>query len=538
MLSHLRIQNLAIITDCELNLGLGFSVLTGETGAGKSIIVDAISLLMGQPSSEDWIQSGQEWASIEGTFILENPPESLASYLEPGDPLIIFRKISRKKDNICRINNQTVTLKTLKSAMAEIINIIGQHEHMHLLSPDKQLQWLDAMSSKIPTLKAQYTDQFQVWKAHQKTLSELQTQHHDLAQRKEFLAFQCQDIASHDFKPGEEDHLNDIRKALQNHHKISQLHSTALSHLDTLQAEEGQLSKALLALSAFDPQLATLIDKLAPFSDSLNEMHHQLSLAAQNNQQLDAQNIDDVEARLDTIFKVKTKYHQPSLEALLDHYNTLQIQLDQVENNDDYRAKVEAQRDTARATLNTLGNTLRSERQATAKTLIPTLVQALTELHFTQPQFDIVFIPLETPQDTGLDAVSFTLSPNPGEPLKPLAKIASGGELSRIMLAIKTIFSMSNPVPTLIFDEIDTGIGGLTANKIGNFLHRIAEQNQVFCITHLPQIARLADHHYQVTKTVQDKRTHTQVQSLSPTEIKAELHRMVGGEIVLSQIRA
>ncbi len=537
MLTHLRIEHFAIISTCEVDFSAGFTVFTGETGAGKSIIVDAIGLLLGQPSTDTVIQFGHDAAIIEGTFTLQTIPDVFSPYIEPGDPLIVYRKVSRKKENLVRINGQTVPLKVLKHGMAQIMNIIGQHEHMHLLDADKQLAYVDAAcSDALAPLQTAYKAAYVGMLALQKQLTQLQQAQQDKDTKQGYLEFQCRDIAEHTFVRGEEELWLDQKRLAQQGTKLKQHLQSSLTHMDRIVSELETLTKPLGHLCDLDVEFTPILDytkltklTIGDYQDIILNKLHQISGAT-------TKDLDHIESRLDIIFRYKTKYHHPTLDALLDYYDTVRQQLDTYTNFDEHRLALEADYTTAQQQTIELGHRLTAVRQAAALHLNASMTDCLKKLHFLDPDFQIMIQSTESPGPLGLDTVTFCVRTNPGEPLNPLAKVASGGELSRIMLAIKTIFLKFNPVPTLIFDEVDTGIGGLTANTIGDFLHQISQFNQVLCVTHLPQIARLATHHFVVNKAIASDRTETTVNELTVAEVKSELVRMVGGDVVLHLI--
>lgn len=530
MLTTLRIKNFAIIEDLELHFQPGFTVLTGETGAGKSIIIDALALLLGHPASEDMIRRGADTALIEGMFHLTEIPEPLRPYIDSEEPLILLRKLSRNKDNLARINQQTVPLKTLKKATASLANIIGQHEHMSLLSEESQRGLLDAQPTP---LYEQYKVAFQAYKICLDQVEKKEKNHQDLSQKIDFLRFQLQDLSTPHFKPEEENELGIQKNTLKNLAK-HQEHLTGLAHtLDELAQLQKTAQKHLDALGPDHPISKGLAPSLT--TQSLELADHRQWVQTEHNALAHLENLDieAIESRLDVIFKYKTKYKMPSLIALIDYQNTLKAQLLELENTETSQEALLQQLSTLKAQAQKLALALHHHRSQKAHQLGADVENQLKALHFAFPKFEIQVAYQENAlTEHGADSITFMISTNPGEPLKPLAKVASGGELSRLMLAIKTVFFHYNPVPTLLFDEIDVGVGGLAATKIGESLQVISKHTQAFCITHLPQIAAYANHHFVVTKTLTQNSTHTQVSLLKPEEKAQELQRMIGGESI------
>ncbi|MGE4169926.1 MAG: DNA repair protein RecN [Candidatus Margulisiibacteriota bacterium] len=530
MLSRLRIKNIALIDEHELELQPGFTVLTGETGAGKSIILDAVQLLLGGQANEGYIKHGADEALVEGTFIV--PPNPLwESYVGDTGTLLITRKLQRGKDSVARINGETVPLKVLKTLGPHLVSIMSQHEAYSLYSKDHQRQLLDTFAKPdiTPLLNAYTTayDQFMALKTQLKHHQDAQNQSD---QHQAFLSFQIQDIEQHHLKPGEDEALETQKQQLKQVAKQQAARSTLLGPFEeALSLLEG-VSKQLtpLNLPELEPAQATLADEL----DTLHALYATLdrNLAIPN---LDL-DIDTLEARLDTLFKLKTKYKAQSIDALLNHCTALKTELHNLLHAEEVSHNLEEQLQKAKQTLLDHGKKLQALRAQKASILSQTIQRTLVELDFEKAKFTIELSPTP-PTTTGLDAVTFMMSPNPGEPLKPLDKIASGGELSRIMLALKAVFTSDAPIETLIFDEIDTGVGGLTANRIGEKLRAISQQapnTQLVAITHLAQIATVADHHIVVQKKVSGEKTITTLQTLNPNQKRQELERMIGGKAI------
>ncbi len=537
MLTHLSIKNFTIIDECELDFKAGFTIFSGETGAGKSIIIDALSLLSGKPSSEHLIKNNQDFAWVEAIFHLPTVPEALKDYVESDGQLIVQRKINRNKENNAKINGQTVPLKFLKQHLSDCFTVVGQNEHITLLNSGTQLAWLDKYQEENITLKTEFEEAFRQYSQLKELEHTLSNQDTLLYQKIDFLKFQLADIASQKFKYNEEEDLAAVKKRVQNHHKTTQsLHQLQESLDKTLDGLASAL-KACSTLAALDPVWEPISQRLNSCSESIKDEAEQAAHEQMKHNQESDLSIDDIETRLDTIFKYKTKYHQPDLNHVLKLYETLSSELENLESQVKQKNSIADDLQEAEKNCVALAKKWHDHRQKKAEILEKKITDLLKTLHFFNPVFKISlqFTP-EKLSLSGADSISFDISLNPGEPLSPLSKVASGGELSRIMLALRSIFAFQNMAETLIFDEIDTGIGGLTANTIGTHLKTLSETSQVICITHLPQIARLADRHFYVKKTHQKQSTSTDIQALNEMEKKQELQRMLGGEAVLQEL--
>ncbi len=536
MLRHLHIKNFAIIDSCELTFNEGFTVLTGETGAGKSIIIDALSLLLGQTASEDMIKSGAQEATIEGIISLSSLPENLALFVEPGEEAIIYRKITRSKDNQIRINGQSVTLKALKKATEGLANIIGQHEHMSLLTPDSQLNLLDFFSPAL-SIQTDYQNAYSVFCDLTQKMQNLTQHQHDLTQKMEFLSFQVQDLELPGFIHHEETDLETQKKALKDSHKLKAALSAIQEALETISIQTHTCLKEAVNLGDKAPLATSLTTWTTPIHLELSDKQDQVLIELQRITALEDLDIDAIESRLDTIFKYKTKYKMPTLDALIDHLNSLKTQLEEMKNVVTHQEDLQRHLEEARLHTQEKALEWHKLRIKGAQKLGELVQNKMEALHFSYPRFEVhVNHRSDDLSLRGGDSVVFMISTNPGEPLKPLAKVASGGELSRLMLALKAVFFQSSPVPTLIFDEIDVGIGGIAATKIGEYLKLISQNAQVFCITHLPQIAAQAHSHFVVSKSSTSEKTTTLITPLRPEDVQNELKRMVGGEIVLNRM--
>ncbi|MCP4051074.1 MAG: DNA repair protein RecN [bacterium] len=541
MLKQLRIENFTIIDYCELDFGPSLTMLTGETGAGKSIIVDAISLLLGRTASDEMIKTSKKQAVIEGVFdastVLLSP--ELKEILDEDKEIIVYRRLVKGKGSMVRVNGQTITLKTLKTIMKPLAGIIGQHEHLELFNSDMQLSLLDSFAEEeLKGVKSRYQDCFRKYKDICHRLDAGQQGRDEIAQRIELLSLQVLDIEQHSFQPGEELDLEKKRKEIRNSRKIKM----------SLSAVQGKFEEVMVLISESGSHLEQILDidqffvKTKDYLDSVSiELEDKLKTIrsqADHLDDLDALDIDHIESRLDVIFKYKNKYKVKSIDDLVNLSLQLQHELKELESVSSSTEGLESSYETTLAELSDLALDLHNKRKVQAGILSQHIQSKMEGLNFDNCEFEIkIEYCVDSFFVTGATKVDFMISVNKGEPLKPLQKVSSGGELSRIMLAVKTVFFKYNPVGTLIFDEIDAGVGGITAVKLGEYMKIISQYCQVFCVTHLPQIAKFADEHYLVNKYIQDNESRTNVKLLQGEEKSQELHRMVGGKEVVELIK-
>lgn len=540
MLRHLMIHHVGLIDEAELDLDTGLTVFTGETGAGKSLFVDALGLLLGQPGSDDLIQSGVAEAVVEGVFEpnVELLPEEFREFLESDSQLIIRRKLIRGKSSLCKINGQTVPVKKLKSLAAFLVNMTAQHEQVVLFDPLSQLSLLDVFCGEaVAHGKREYKTVFEQWRQTTLQLNRLRDDHDRLDQKKEFLSFQLQDIDTQGFVMGEDDDLEKKKREFKSLHQLREALAKLQSQSDT--AYELLTDNAILSgkLGEIKPVYKDISKSYHTILVEMEDILQTVQAQAGHLAVLEEIDIEEVESRLDTLFKYKAKYHTQSIAELLILRDHLADELNGLEKSDQMKHDLENRRTSLEAALKEQADTLTKLRNESAPRLARQIEAHLTELHFTQPQFFVRFNQAEGFLETGHDKVEFQISTNPGSPPLALPKVVSGGELSRILLALKTVFFNKNTVPTLVFDEIDTGVGGITAIKIGEKLKLIAQSCQVLCVTHLPQIAKFSDHHVVMSKHVENNMTRTLIRTLSDNEVSSELHRMVGGEDVLAALR-
>ncbi len=541
MLTELRIRNFAIIDELKVSFGEGLSVISGETGAGKSIIIGAIGLLLGDRASADQIRTSEDAAEVEARFDLAGR-DGLKEQLEhlgfdPADDLVIRRTVSRSGRNRVYINGSLATLSQLSSLSASLVNICSQHEHQLILNADHHIDILDEFGGLSP-LRGEYEALYGEYLTRKSRLDELQTLNRKKIEREEFLAFQLREIREAGVKPGEDAALLEEKKILSNAQK---LRDHAARAYEALYGREGSLLGALREalrdigeIKKIDPSLKASPEEL----DSLFFHLEDAALALRDylgRIAFDPQRLAGIDDRLDHLGKLKRKYGG-SLEEVLKAGAGIEAELKSMASIEEEISGLAKEISSRHAVLLEKARELSAARRKAAGRLKETIEREIRDLRMGESRFEVKFA--GAPQgeageprltDKGIDAVEFYLSTNTGEALKPLNRIASGGELSRIVLALKKALARTGSVGTIIFDEVDSGIGGATAEAVGEKLKDVSRHHQVICITHLPQIACFGDSHYLVSKAVSGDRTNSRVQLLSETERLAEVARMLGG---------
>jgi DNA repair protein RecN (Recombination protein N) len=545
MLTDLTIKNFAIIDELRAQFGPGLNALTGETGAGKSILVDAINLLLGSRASSEMIRTGHEEASVEAYFDLEDAkaPALLKNLdLAGSEGLQIRRLIHRSGKSRAFLNGSTITLHMLEELGEELINVYGQHEHQHFLDPLRHIDILDSSGRLLP-LRGAFQEVYARWTRISSELQGWMAKQKQHSDRLEFLAYQSNEIARVKIKPGEDEELNSERARLVHAEK---LHAIAFFGAEVLYGESGSVVERLKATLQRLREGAKLDPSLEPLIASVESTLFQAedvaaSLRAYGEKiYFDPGRLEAIESRLDEINRLKKKYG-PSLDQVLAYQDQIDLERQDLGNPGERVARL--QKITSQEYDRALGaaGDLSQARKKISRELETRVEKELTTLGMKKARFQILVeadgveegegVQKSTPRlhDKGMDRVHFLLSPNPGEDLKPLARIASGGELSRIMLAMKRIFAEETLAKTLIFDEVDAGIGGGIAEIVGRKLKEISRNHQVFCITHLPQIASFADAHFKVVKKETGGRTSVEIRRLTLDERLEEIARMLGG---------
>jgi len=553
MLSDLRIENFAIIHRLELEFGPGLITFTGETGAGKSIILDAIESLLGGRADAGSIRSGADRASVEGTFRI---PEAVRApvmeileredLLDDPNYLVLERDIRREGRNVARINGRSASLSLLRELGAYLVDIHGQSEHLSLLNVRQHLGLLDRYAGNEQQLAA-YTETYRQLQTVRRDLESVRQAEQDSARRIDLLNYQVQEIDTAKLQPGEEEELRQDRTRLANAENLAKLAQEALVALDegALDAPAisdllGQAVHALSALSRIDPSRAELAQQAELALDSLAEIARDLRDYVERIE-YNPRRLEQIEERLDLLQNLKRKYGG-SVEAVLAFGETARQQLDTITHAGERIAELEVEEQGLLQLLSERGQALSKRRHAVAGELSRAVEAELGDLQMTGARFAVDMQTRNDPQGvpvgsgrrlafdaTGFDRVEFLVAPNPGEGLKPLARTASGGETSRLMLALKNVLVRADYVPSLIFDEIDQGIGGRVGMVVGQKLWQLARQHQVMCVTHLPQLAAFGDQHLRVVKQVREGRTITQVEALTGRARQEELAQMLGG---------
>jgi DNA repair protein RecN (Recombination protein N) len=613
MLLELSIKDFAIIDSLRLQLSRMFNVFTGETGAGKSIIIDAVSALLGGKIGAEFVRAGAERASVEGIFSIDPLPPvtsdwqvletvaassngshslieameqttqigqqsidnssadaavALASLLrqydiEPEDgQLILTRDIFRSGRTVSRINGRTVSQQVLQQVASWLVDIHGQSEHMSLLRPEQHVNFLDRYAELLP-LREQLAAKVSEWRSDRKTLLSLQQNEREQARRAEFLRFEIDEIESAKLQPGEIEELEQERKVLSNAERLRELCTFIYGTIKGSDLSGDDFKPALDQLRLAQRSLSELVrldSSMQEYADSLSEALYRLEDVATGISSYEADIEDDprrlaeIEDRLDLINKLKRKYGA-TIEEILAHAAKSQAELESIVHRDEIIAQLQQKDSQLRREIGALAQQLSERRCEAAERLSAAMEEQLNDLNMTRARFSVEIeqVPDENgvpasingePEQyyacdlTGIDRVQFLIAPNPGEPFKPLTKIASGGETSRLMLALKTILARADATPTLIFDEIDAGISGRSGQVVGEKLWMLTANHQVIVVTHLPQIAAFADTHYNVNKQIFNDRTMTIVNELRPDQRVREIAHIMGGSVTENAMKS
>ncbi|MGX4759601.1 DNA repair protein RecN [Limosilactobacillus fermentum] len=548
MLQELTIDNLAIIDHLSLEFDDHMTVLTGETGAGKSIIIDAVSLLAGGRGSQEFIRKGEEKLSLQGQFEIPKLPGYVAQLDELGishddGALIISREIHRSGRNTIRVNGTLVNAATLKQLGSGLVDIQGQNEHQLLLRPEAHLGMLDQFANaKVQPLLVSYQEQYQEYRRLEAAVNQKKANEQQWAQRLDMLRYQVKEIGDADLRADEEDELIAERERLEHFQQIA---TTLQQVVGVLNDDEeapvldqvATIMNAAQEIAPFDPEYDDLAQSLSDayysLQDVANQAGHQL-----DSLEFDEERLATINARLATIADLEHKYGE-SLADVLAYYDQIKEELTDMEAAADSGSDLEERLNAVQADLLNQGNALSQVRQTAARKLAKQVHTQLKELYMDKAVFEVNFAKTKKPvfSATGIDQVEFYIQTNPGEAMGPLARIASGGELSRVMLALKTIFAQGEGVTSIIFDEVDTGVSGRVAQAIADKIRLIAEGSQVLCITHLPQVAAVAQHHLLIQKRVHDQRTTTSVTPLNTNQRVEELARMLAGDTITKLAR-
>ena len=538
MLNQLSVRNVAVIDKLDINLHDGVSVLTGETGAGKSIIIDSINMILGDRANKELVRYGTDKAVVQAVF---DAPKSVINILEENDidvedgTVIITRQVTKEGKSVARINGMVVTLNILREISDRLINIHGQHDNQALLTPIRHITFLDAYADNEEYIN-RYKDILSKKREIEKKISSLEMDEQEKMQRIDLLEYQVKEIKKASLEKGEEADLREQRDIYTNAEQITKSVNEAYMNLyegDEIQSAYDGISIAvneISQISDLNPQLKSIYDTLNEIMYSLEDTAHEIKEFGET-VEFDEQTLNEIEERLDLISRLKRKYGN-SIEEILEYLKKAESELNDIKLSDERTNELKEELKNITKELKEKGNVLTQRRENAAKVLEENIEKSLHELNMEKSKFKVSIENDGTFYDNGMDKVEFLISTNPGEPLKPLVKIASGGELSRVMLAIKSILADSDGVDTMIFDEIDTGVSGKAAMSIAKKLAVIAKNKQVICITHLPQLTAMADNHYLIQKNTDGEMASTTLKELDEEGRELELARIIdGGEV-------
>ena len=545
MLISLHVKNLALIKETEVNFKEGLNILSGETGAGKSIIIGSINLALGARADKDMIRTGAEYALVELVFqVTDEEVLSMIRQLEipvEEDGIIIIQRKLQATRSICKICGETATTKQLKELSELLIDIHGQHEHQSLLYKKNHLSILDSFAGEDLLLVKQKLKQvYYTYASLQKELETLGVDEGVKAKELSLAEFEYQEIEDARLVPGEDEELETAYRRMSNSRQIVEAVSnvyqlTGSGDEQTAADAVGRAARELHMIESYDSKAADLASELANIDNLLSDFNRNIAEYL-SDMEFDGQTFADTEERLNLLNHLKLKYGG-TIEKVLAYQKEVEERIEKLQNADSYKLELENKLNDAMKDLQKLCEKASAIRAKEAKKLSSDMVQALTDLNFLEVHFEIQVRQKEEYSSIGFDDVEFMISTNPGEPLKSLGNVASGGELSRIMLAIKTVLASRDKIPTMIFDEIDTGISGKTAWKVSEKLGALSAGHQVICITHLPQIAAMADSHFRIAKQAVDHATVTGITQLEDKEVVEELARLLGGEEITDTVR-
>ena len=536
MLELLHIENIAIIEAADIEFAPGFNALTGETGAGKSIVIDSLSAVLGQRTSRELIRTGADKAFVSAAFsgVAPELAEELGIQPEADGTLLLQREIQTDGKNVCRVNGRPVTVSQLRALGARLLNIHGQHDGQQLLDEEQHIVYLDSFG-KTEKLKEAYTVKYKRFTDIRRQIQSLQMDEAEKARRVDTLKYQIEELRRAKLKPGEEEELTTRRGMLRNAEKFLDAVAGADYALNGDDSGGGALSAlrqaqdALGAVRHLDDGFGQLYERL---SEAYSEVYDIAATVEDKRGELDVSpgELDRVEGRMDQLYRLKKKYGA-TVEDMLDYLERCQTELAQIEDAGDTLERLEHEMSRAEKETRQAAQALSDARRAAAERLTEQILTELQQLDMGKIRFAVDFA--EKPLDgDGMDAVRFLMSANTGETLRPIHKIASGGELARIMLAMKNVLSEQDHVGTMVFDEVDTGVSGRAAQKVAEKMARISRSKQVLCVTHRPQLAAMADTHFSVEKGVKNGRTYTEVRRLEREQRRQELARLTGGSHV------
>ena len=540
MLSTLHIENIAVIEAVDIDFTPGFNVLTGETGAGKSIVIDAISAILGERTYRDVIRTGANKAFVSAVFSDVPQLDWFAENHVPWEPeLLVQRELTADGRNVCRVNGQPVSVAILRRLGAQLINIHGQHDSQQLFDEENHLRYLDLFARNEAEQEA-YRGAYEALQKVRREIERLSLDEGEKLRRTEMLRHQIGEIDRAELKHGEDEALEAKRKLLQNAEKFSQSLLGALSSLygdEDAEGASGQIAEAEYALrriAGYDPRIERLYAGVSELGETAQALCEEL-LALKEETTFSPEELDELEGRLDVIHRLRRKYGATCAD-ILAFRDRAQRELEEIQFSDDRLLELRGQEKKLEESTRIAALSLRESRQAAAVGLRERILTELAQLDMPKIQFECRFTDIPFSPD-GADQVSFLMSANAGEALRPMSKVASGGELARIMLALKNVLAERDSVATLIFDEVDAGVSGRAAQKVAEKLVSVSASKQVLCVTHLPQIAAQAGRHLLISKSEHGGRTYTGVTALDRTGRIDELARIIGGERITDTTR-
>lgn len=543
MLLNLHVKNLALIDEADVYFRDGLNILTGETGAGKSIIIGSMNLALGGRLPKDFVRKEEEDAFVELVFQLDNSIQrqqlSLLDIETPEDQVVLTRRMVSGR-SISKINGQTANAALLKEVAAVLLDMHGQHEHQSLLYKKKHLEILDAYGKAAIEPQKQLTQEaFVAYKNAKEALESFVVDEEQRQRELSFLEYEIHEIEEAALVDGEDEQLEALYKKLSNGKRITEAVTSAYQYsgyeMDGAGEQMGRVCHVLSAVEEFDEELRGLYTQAEELDSLLNDFNRELS-SYQQNMQFGDEEFYQTEKRLDLLNHLKSKYGQ-TIGQVLSYLEEKKQRLADLQDYEQKLAKLQQAVKSYECTYLEEAGKLTSLRKATAVELTAVIREELADLNFLHVSFEMHFAPLSSYTANGMDEAEFLISTNPGEPVKPLGMVASGGELSRIMLAIKVVLAEKDATGTLVFDEIDVGISGRTAQMVSEKMAKIARSHQVICITHLPQIAAMADAHYLIEKSVEQEETTTGIMLLDEPQMIEELSRMLGGVEITDAVR-
>lgn len=525
MITTIHIKNIGIIEDITIDFNQGLNILTGETGAGKTLIIDSLAILAGGRFSKEMIRKGEEYSYVEACLFLPNHENAIEGNV------IISREISTNGRNMCKINGRMVTVNELKAFMKSVIDIHGQQDNQVILDKSSHLGYLDSfIGAEIKPLKEEYRKQYNQYCEINRLLAENYGDETEKERKLDLLKYQLKEIQVAGLKVGEEEELEEKHRKMMYAEKVMQNLAEANEALSNQTIDSVNIAiRALEKIEEIDSNYAEKLVNLKNIYYEVQELTRDIS-SMQEEDEWDVREQEAVEERLDTLFSLKRKYGN-SIEAVMEYAEKLEKQIEEIENMDEINQKRRKELVEIEKTLQQLADNMHEIREKYAKRLSHLVNQELSDLEMKQAQFTVEIKKEGKYQKNGMDEVEFYICTNVGEEAKPLIKIASGGEMSRIMLAIKSVLAEIDRVPVLIFDEIDTGISGIAANAVGQKMKKIAKYHQVLCITHLANIAAKGDYNYYISKKVKENHTVTQIEQLNEERTLQEIARIASGDV-------